>query len=251
MPESKQLSLPRLFFSRRWFIPTLVVIAGVILLVRLGFWQLDRLAERRAANADLRVQLERPPFELTAELLGGDPAVYKDREAWARGTFDNGRQMILLVQNWQGQAGAHLLTPLLLEGGETAVLVDRGWIPNRLANPQEWAAFAVTDMVVITGTVQLSQEISRGAAVTPDPSTFTQGWYRVDLPAINAQLPYNLLPFYLVQSPAPEDGDSPPYRAPRTIDLSEGSHQGYALQWFTFALMLALGYLFFVRRQSA
>ena len=246
---SKQTSLPRLLISRRWFIPTLVVVLGVLVMARLGLWQLDRLEERQTANEILLIQLQQPPFELTAALLGSEPAVYKDREAWARGVYDNERQMLLTVQTWQGQAGAHLLTPLMLDEN-TAVLVNRGWIPNRLANPQEWAAFAVTDTAVVTGTIQLSQEISRGAAVTPDPTRFQAEWYRVDLPAVAAQLPYDLLPFYLAQMPAPEADNSLPYRAERVIDLSEGSHLGYALQWFTFSLMLAVGYLFFVRRQK-
>jgi surfeit locus 1 family protein len=249
MSETKQLSLPWLLISRRWFIPTLVVILGVLFLARLGLWQLDRLEQRRAANEILRIQLQQPPFELTAALADANPADYQDREAWAQGVYDNERQMTLTVQTWQGQAGAHLLTPLLLDEN-TAVLVDRGWVPNRLATPQEWGAFAVTGTAVLTGTIQLSQEISRGAAVTPDPTRFQAEWYRVDIPVIAAQLPYDLLPFYLVQTPAPEDGDGLPYRAERVIDLSEGSHLGYALQWFTFSLMLAVGYLFFVRRQS-
>jgi surfeit locus 1 family protein len=249
MAETKSPSLPVILFNRRWWWVTLVVIAGVLLMGRLGIWQLDRLEERRAANAELLQQLAQPPFELTGALLGVDPSAYNDREAWAQGEFDEGRQMALLVQNWQGQAGINLITPLILADG-TAVLVDRGWIPNRLANPQEWAVFAEPGEVVITGTIQLSQEISRGAAVTPDPSRFQPEWYRIDIPAIAAQLPYDLLPFYLAQAPSPETNNALPYRAERVIDLSEGSHLGYALQWFTFSLMLAVGYIFFVRRQS-
>ena len=34
------------------------------------------------------------------------------------------------------------------------------------------------------------------------------------------------------------------------LDLSEGSHLGYAGQWFMFALTFAVGYPFFVRQQQ-
>jgi surfeit locus 1 family protein len=250
MAEAKSPSLPVILFNRQWWWVTLLVIAGVLLMGRLGIWQLDRLEERRAANAELLQQLGQPPFELTGALPGVEPAAYNDREAWARGEFDEARQMALLVQNWQGQAGIKLIAPLILADG-TAVLVDRGWIPNRLADPPAWTAFAEPGTVIITGTIQLSQEISRGAAITPDPARFQQEWYRIDIPAIAAQLPYDLLPFYLAQAPSPEAKEALPYRVERVIDLSEGSHLGYALQWFTFSIMLAVGYIFFVRRQSA
>jgi surfeit locus 1 family protein len=42
---------------------------------------------------------------------------------------------------------------------------------------------------------------------------------------------------------------SPPYPATETPDLSEGPHMGYALQWFGFAAVLAIGYPLFVKKQ--
>ncbi len=35
-------------FQRKWLLATLLVLAGTALCVRLGIWQLDRLAQRRA-----------------------------------------------------------------------------------------------------------------------------------------------------------------------------------------------------------
>ena len=43
----------RLLISRRWWWVTLVVLGGCALLVRLGIWQLDRLAWRRGLNAEI------------------------------------------------------------------------------------------------------------------------------------------------------------------------------------------------------
>ena len=43
----------RTFFNRQWWWTTLLVLLGIALLLRLGFWQLDRLAQRRAYNADI------------------------------------------------------------------------------------------------------------------------------------------------------------------------------------------------------
>jgi surfeit locus 1 family protein len=42
---------------------------------------------------------------------------------------------------------------------------------------------------------------------------------------------------------------TPPIPYQPEIELTEGPHFGYALQWFTYALILVLGYPFYVRRQ--
>ena len=41
-----------------------------------------------------------------------------------------------------------------------------------------------------------------------------------------------------------------PYRTQLELDLNEGSHLGYAFQWFTFALILAIGYPIYVSREE-
>jgi surfeit locus 1 family protein len=69
-----------------------------------------------------------------------------------------------------------------------------------------------------------------------------QQWYRIDVEAIQQQMPYRLLPFFLLQTPPDEVQDVLPYRVAAEIDLSEGPHMGYAIQWFLFAAVLAVGY---------
>jgi len=41
-----------------------------------------------------------------------------------------------------------------------------------------------------------------------------------------------------------------PYRITPKLDLSEGSHLGYAVQWFSFAVLLGVGYPFYVRSST-
>jgi surfeit locus 1 family protein len=41
-----------------------------------------------------------------------------------------------------------------------------------------------------------------------------------------------------------------PYRTQPKLELSEGPHMGYAMQWFTFAALLGIGYPFFIKRQE-
>lgn len=238
----------RLLFSRRWWWVTLLVIVGVGVLVRLGIWQLNRLQERRAANAQLVAQLNAPPLNLNeAGAQDLDLTAMADRRVTVRGEYDLSQQLLLALQNYEGATGGHLLTPLRIDGSERAILIDRGWIPEEALAPTAWDQFDVTGMVTVTGRVRLT-ETARNAAPPDTPQT---EWYRVNVEAIERQMPYELLPVYVLQEPPPEGDDSQPIRVAAEIDLSEGPHLSYAIQWFLFSLMLGAGYVYYVRRHRA
>lgn len=221
-------------FSRQFIIATAAVAAGMIFLARLGFWQLDRLEQRRASNAQLMAVLESAPLDLAAADLPEDLAALKDREAIAQGTFDFDYQGFVKLQTYQGRPGVHLVAPLVLDDGKTAVLVNRGWVPEA----DNYAAYNEPGALTVNGYIGLTQTLNRDSGVSA--VTEELAWYRVDIEAIQAQMPYDLLPIYINQ--APEANDAPPFRAEREVDLSEGSHMGYAIQWFIFCATLAIMY---------
>ena len=116
------MKLERLF-SRQWWKTTVLVIAAVLVMVRLGFWQLDRLAQRKAFNARVEAQLAEPPLDLTNQNLDLDLFNMEYRSAVVTGEYDHERQVVLRNQDWQGRLGFHILTPLMISGGEKAFLV--------------------------------------------------------------------------------------------------------------------------------
>lgn len=241
------MTLLKTLFNRRWWWVTLVVLVGMGVLARLGFWQLDRLAQRREANAVLREQLASDPISLNdPDVSGSNLAAMPDRAVTATGRFDFSEQMLLLLQNYNSSTGAHLITPLRLEGRPEAVLVDRGWIPFEEQARENWDQFDVPGTVTIDGYVQLT-ETSRRAS-PPEPPA--QEWYRVNVEAMARQLPYDILPVYIRQAPPPEGNQTPPFREAPEYDLSDGPHLSYAIQWFIFTLMLGVGYIYFVSRQD-
>jgi surfeit locus 1 family protein len=246
--ESIPLSkLPRALISRQWWWTTILVLLGLAVLVRLGVWQLDRLAQRRAGNAVLIEQLTSSPFSLNSDQLPADLADLRDRPAVARGRFDFEQQLVLTQQSWGGFPGVHLITPLLLDGSDGAVLVDRGWIPAEEAAAGELERYNEAKIQIVNGAFQLSQTLSGGReTVTDGPQ---QEWYRVEIEAIQRQLPYELLPIYMLQSPGSEEQELP-YKIEPEIDLSEGPHLGYAIQWFIFATILVFGYGYYVITRS-
>jgi surfeit locus 1 family protein len=216
----------------------------MVVLARLGFWQLDRLEQRRAQNQIVAASLAASPVDLSSFDEREQLPDMKDRQVIASGVYDLANQLVLKVQNWEGRAGAHLITPLLLDGGETAVLVDRGWIPEAENNPQGRAQYDVDGQVTIEGYVALSQRLSRRETSAPDEAQTE--WYRVDIEAIQPQMPYELLPIYVLQ--APDEEQALPYRRERVVELSEGSHFSNAMQWFIFCVGLGIAYVVYVRK---
>lgn len=236
--------LVRALFSRQWWWVTLLVIALMIALARLGFWQLDRLSQRRESNRIMAAALAASPIDLTEEVLPTDLSMLRDRQVIATGEYDFVNQLVLKVQNWEGQAGVNLVTPLVLQGDESAVLVDRGWIPEAENNALDRAQYNVEGQVKVEGYAALSQALSgREPYIPEEPQS---EWYRIDIAAIQPQMPYTLLPIYI--RAAPGDKQELPFRRAQEIDLSEGPHLGYALQWFTFSLGLGIAYVIYVHK---
>ena len=112
--------------SRRWWWMTILVIAGVAVLIRLGFWQLDRLEQRRAFNATVASRWQQEPFDLVAEGLPDDLKKLEYRRIALDGEFDYDHQIVLKERPRDGAPGVILVTPLVLEDGR-AILVAR-WL---------------------------------------------------------------------------------------------------------------------------
>ncbi len=243
-PSVPLSELPRALFSRRWWWTTLIVLVGIVVLARLGIWQLDRLQQRKTRNAEYLQQIANEPFELSGQHFPDDPVVLRDRSALAMGEYDFTEQIILTQQNWQGRPGAHLITPLRISGSEFAVLVNRGWIPSAEAEAGALSQYDQLGIQKVSGAIQLSQTLSGDReTVIESPQ---KSWYRIDVAAIQQQIPYKLLPIYLLESPSENETAQLPYRLEPDIDLSAGPHLAYAIQWFLFAAVLAIGYLRYV-----
>jgi surfeit locus 1 family protein len=233
-------------FSRRWWYVTVFVILGVIFLARLGLWQLERLEERRAFNQLVASRWDQEPLNLNESALPTNLDDVGYRRIAATGTFDYSNQMALKNQNRESRPGVKLVTPLLLPDGQ-AILVVRGWIPYSESKPEQWSQFnEATDDAAVVGMLQKSQVLP-GAALPEEAQT---EWFRVDIEAIQRQMPYQLLPVFLLQLPEPGRGyDALPYRDV-PFAVTEGNHFSYALQWFMFAAILGGGYLPYIAYQE-
>ena len=219
-----------------------LVIAGVC--VRLGFWQLHRLAWRRGLNASIEAGLAAAPVPIGSLLGGGEPVQgLAYRQVEATGTYDPSHEVILYGRTQDDRPGNHVLTPLVLADG-TAVLVDRGWIPFQ-ANPPlpvPGTGAAPGGSVTVAGYLIAPDDSSPPGAA---PVTVIQ---RIDLTLLSGQMPYRLAPMaLLLRSQGPPQTGALPAPAPLP-ELTEGPHLSYAIQWFAFATIALVGAFLVWRR---
>ncbi len=241
-------------FSKRWLFTNLVVLLALVVLIRLGVWQLDRLEQRRHFNARIFEQVDAPKLELTSDNLSTELYDMEYRDISVQGTYLFEDQIALRNQYTNNQVGVHLITPLVIPGSENiAIMVDRGWIPQEHADRENWYKYDEAAEVIIFGKIRRSQTIPQ-LNMLPDPTltpeqTGLDTWSQVNLERISQQVPFELLDVFVQQSPAEGIPDLPT-RSVAELELDEGPHMGYALQWFSFALILLMGYPFYIKSQE-
>jgi surfeit locus 1 family protein len=236
--------------TRRTGLFLVLAALAAALFVRLGFWQLARHSERAQRNATIPARLSDLPLAFPQS----GPLTEEDsyRQVEARGRFDSVYQVLLMNRTFQEQSGYHLVAPLLQPEGGPAVLVDRGWIPQEDGTLQGLERYAVKGEVSLSG-VLLPSQAEPGWSLLADaplsPGEFRLAWRALSIPVLQQQFPYTLAPVYIEQS-APLPGAAGPAPIPGVeLELTPGSHLGYAIQWFAFAAIAVGGTLLWVRRR--
>lgn len=240
-------------FTRRWLLATVLVVAGAALCVRLGIWQLSRLEQRRAFNARVQAQVDQPRLRLQGAVLQADLYNMEYRPVEVTGQYDFSQEVAIRNQAWGNQWGVHLVTPLIISGTQQAILVDRGWIPAEDYQSGDWSKYARPGLATVQGVLRrpmTKAEMGSRSDPTPAPGAAPlKTWNFVNIEAIGQQVSEPLLSAYVQQAPGPVEA-GPPYGSKPEIEITEGPHMSYALQWFSFAILLAGGYPFFIRRQE-
>jgi surfeit locus 1 family protein len=222
--------------ERRDWAGLVVALAIAAACVRLGFWQLDRLGQRRARNAAARAARAQPPLAVTGSSTV-DSAL--ERRVHARGLFDYVHEQLWHGRAYEGVPGVDLITPLRLADG-AAVLVDRGWAPSPDGYHVDQGAYREADTADVLG-LGMPAPRARGD---------------VDPARLRDSVPYPLLPFVIQQLPSSTAlGREPPSPAARPLrwpapELSDGPHLSYTIQWFSFAAIILVGSWALARKRA-
>jgi surfeit locus 1 family protein len=220
------------------------VAAGVC--VRLGIWQLDRLAQRRTKNAQVAARGAIAPLTLD-QLRRQDTSATHWHRVTVRGIAQYDDELVQSSRSQAGVPGVYLLTPvrpLDASWGDTAVLVLRGFLYAPDGRSVDFAKAREGDTLDIEALVTAFPPRGTGNVRSP---TSPRAVRLLDHDSIAVLVHRPLLPVVLLAL-----GDTTTREVTRAArvpppSLGEGPHQSYAFQWFGFATVFVIGFIAFAR----
>jgi cytochrome oxidase assembly protein ShyY1 len=211
---------------------TALTVVLFVLFVFLGRWQWHRGNARQeewdsfSRGADKVVALGAQPLSSVAQF----------QRVSLRGRFDAAHQFLLDNRSYQGRPGYEVLTPLLRNAADVA-LVDRGWVPfSGLRSRLPGVAIQSHDEITVTGRV--SKLPSAGLASGRAPPS--QGsWPKVtsfpNMAELSAAFGAPLEQDIVLLDAREPDGYVRDWHPP---GLDPTRHWSYAVQWWAFAAVL-------------
>lgn len=222
----------RLSGGLRRCLPLVAGVALVVVTLWLGDWQSDRARQKAERQQRLGKLASDGPVSVRADASPPDGQPLRLMGRWLS------RHSILLDnRTYEGRAGYHVLTPLLLADGSGAVLVNRGWVPAPVERGQLPDVPTWEELQVLEGRVRsveakpfsLAREVVEG-----------RRWQYLDLGRLRAiagaDLGPQLAPWVLQQTSIAPDGLVRDWPAP---GLGIDRHRAYALQWYSLAGLAA------------
>ena len=217
------------------FWPFLIAILATAVLVRLGFWQLERAEQKQRALEQLAQQQE---LSLENWVSVQNKQELHSQRVRISGNINAKRIWLLDNKVHQGQVGYSVVTKFRLKGLEQEVLVDWGWIkaPNRRDVLPEVTLPQVE--LVLTGLVK-----SEGFGQIVLKQTKEQGWPR----RIQSLQELDMSEGVIYADDGIITGTVQIYKP---VVMPPEKHKAYAMQWFLLALACVLVFLFASRKKG-
>jgi len=228
------------FTPRLW--PTVMTIPIVIILVMLGNWQMRRLDWKLGIIHRIESRYSQPAVNLPRNLK--NPDTWNYRHVTVTGRFLYTREMPLYSIGPDGGPGYDLYTPLLIQGGKY-LIVNRGWVPEKLKEQVSRPGTISSGQVKIGGVLRKSRQRQRfGPENDPEHNL----WYYGDLSAMaRAQDLADIYPMFL-DADKSRAGDKYPVGGRTRIKIVN-NHLDYALTWYGLAIVMLVIYLVFNTRK--
>jgi surfeit locus 1 family protein len=222
--------------------PTLWSVFGLLLLLGLGTWQVQRLSWKEGLIAQRNAALTAAPVPLPRAL--DDARALEFHPVRADGEFLNDHELYLNAQSLKGDQGFHIVTPFGLSDG-TILMVDRGFVPTDKRAPATRDAGEIAGATSVTGLLRLPEP---PGWFTPPNEPDKNSWFSIDLPAMaKAAGVGSALPFYIDAAATPNPGGWP--QGGQTITDLPNDHLQYAITWYALAAALVVIYIRFAQRR--
>jgi surfeit locus 1 family protein len=215
---------------------TVLVVLLLPLFIKLGCWQWSRAQENQQMINDFVARSQAAPVELAQ--ITGSMGSWINRPVFISGQYQARPPLFLdnVVENHR--IGYRVLAVFQPERSRQSVLVDRGFIPAPHKRQQLPMITTSTQHQTIAGYVTKPYQ---AALVLSTTATENQRLPTIDIAQLEKTLEQPLYPFVVTlrQSDIP-GGVTHSLNPPDKVNM----HKGYAFQWFTFAFVLLLIYIF-------
>ncbi len=212
----------------------IIGLGGAAILLALGIWQVQRLAEKEGMIAEINSRIADDPVALPAD---PDPERDSYLPVVITGMFAGDTLRVLVSQKEVG-AGYRLITAMDSDAGR--VLIDRGFVAV------DDKGIATPDVsVTVQGNLQWPQETD---SYTPAPDLENNIWFARDVPLLAEAL--ETRPILIVANAVSQDD---PVVTPLPVDTSRipNDHLQYAITWFSLAaIWVAMSFYFITRRRA-
>lgn len=229
-----------MFLTPRWIASHLFAATLIVAFVGAGLWQVERMGVRQEEN-DL-VALRMGVAETYEALLAVDSDELEFRRIVAEGSFDPAAEILIANRSDEGSPGFWQWTNFVTTSGDD-VLVNRGFVPRAVVLETRGAQ-PLADARPTTGVVTIEGLLRRGldggrVSTNGDQLSRPDARQAVEILGLSPSLDVSL--YIELDAQDPPRAISIPRLVPAP-DLGEGPHRSYAFQWFTFALIGAIGY---------
>lgn len=227
-------------------LPTLATILVIALAVSAGNWQRDRLHAKESLRAQLDAAAGSDPIPLAKLADDADWGALRYRPVIASGEFLASRQILIDNKVHAGRVGYDVVTPLVLPDGR-AVLVDRGWTPQRALRSELPDVPAPAHVSTVQGRISLPPASYLEFGRAPPAGAL---WQNLDPARFTAATGLKVLPI-VVEATGPTGADDGLVRDWQPPDLGIERHRIYMVQWYALATLAAALWLWFHRPRSA
>ncbi|MDF1793606.1 MAG: SURF1 family protein [Thalassobaculaceae bacterium] len=232
------------FRPRLW--PTLFTVPAIVMMLGLGFWQLQRLAWKTELIDAFEARVSGEPSDPPATLTHADMDAWRFRHIAATGRFLHDKELQITGKLFKGTGGFHVITPFVTDSGLT-VFVNRGWVPEDERRPDTRPASLVPPPATIDGVVR---ESGMKGYFVPENEPQNDVWFTIRPQAMADHLGLDgpvATGYYVDQLAEQPRPTRLPFGADRTISV-RNEHLQYALTWFLLAITLIAVYVLWHRQ---
>ncbi len=226
-----------------WLI-TLSALLAIGCTLALGRWQMSRAAQKEDYQTLVEAQAKLSKLDAQGLLAAQDLKVEIHRGVQLRGRWLAQWTVYLDNRQMNSKVGLYVVTPLMLEGSNAVVLVQRGWVARHFLDRTR-----VTPIETPSGVVEIQGRIAPPPSKLYELGSPEKGLIRqnLDIVHFSAELGLPLQPISVQQVGASSEGL---LREWPVVSSGVEKHYGYAFQWFALSALISILYVWFqiVRR---